>query len=138
MGGRSKAFSCRGLSVAVVFGSIILALLPHGHCELWTSQPSGKGRRYDASGPFQNISAIIQKLTEDYDIRLRPNFGGDALEIGFDIIIASFDAVSEVNMDYTLTLYLNQYWRDERLSFGMEHMNTTLTLGGDFADLIWV
>ena len=34
-----------------------------------------------------------------------------------DLTIASFDAISEVNMDYTITMYLNQYWRDERLAF---------------------
>lgn len=34
-----------------------------------------------------------------------------------DLTIASFDAISEVNMDYTITMYLNQYWQDERLAF---------------------
>ena len=97
-----------------------------------------KKKRLEANAPFENITAVIQELTRDYDIRLRPNFGGNALEIGFDIIIASFDAVSEVNMDYTLTLYLNQYWQDERLAFGTEFFNSTLTLGADFAEKIWV
>ncbi|XP_037968170.2 gamma-aminobutyric acid receptor subunit beta-like [Plutella xylostella] len=53
-----------------------------------------------------------------------------------DLTIASFDAISEVNMDYTITLYLNQYWKDERLGFGLE--DEVLTLSGDFADKIWV
>lgn len=39
-------------------------------------------------------------------------------------------------MDYTITLYLNQYWRDERLSFSKEKYE--LTLSGDFAEKIWV
>lgn len=38
--------------------------------------------------------------------------------------------------DYTLTIYLNQYWRDERLVFGNE--NDYLTLMGDFAEHIWL
>ncbi|GFY09076.1 gamma-aminobutyric acid receptor subunit beta-like [Trichonephila clavipes] len=38
--------------------------------------------------------------------------------------------------DYTLTLYLNQYWQDERLAFSSETYE--LTLSGDFAAKIWV
>ena len=53
-----------------------------------------------------------------------------------EVKIASFDGISEVNMDYTITIYLYQYWRDERLVFGSE--NDYLTLMGDFAESIWV
>jgi hypothetical protein len=34
-------------------------------------------------------------------------------------------------------MYLNQYWKDERLSFSPEE-NRVLTLSGDFAEKIWV
>lgn len=44
-------------------------------------------------------------------------FPGEPLVVGMDLTIASFDAISEVNMDYTITMYLNQYWRDDRLAF---------------------
>nr|XP_027203040.1 gamma-aminobutyric acid receptor subunit alpha-3-like [Dermatophagoides pteronyssinus] len=84
-----------------------------------------------------NVTKILQTILEDYDIRLRPNFGGDPLHIGMDLTIASFDSISEVNMDYTLTLYLHQYWRDERLKFGQDD-NIELTLSGDFSERIWV
>ena len=39
--------------------------------------------------------------------------------------------------DYTITMYLNQYWKDERLSFSPEE-DRVLTLSGDFAEKIWV
>ncbi len=39
--------------------------------------------------------------------------------------------------DYTITMYLNQYWKDDRLSFSPEE-NRVLTLSGDFAEKIWV
>lgn len=72
-----------------------------------------------------------------------------------DIVISSFDSVSEVNMvrfelcafvkanrsflqDYTVTMYLHQYWRDERLSWGEDGRSTSMTLSGDFAKSIWV
>jgi hypothetical protein len=38
--------------------------------------------------------------------------------------------------DYTITMYLNQYWKDERLAFSTD--DETLTLSGDFAEKIWV
>ncbi|UXI22538.1 nose resistant to fluoxetine protein 6-like [Sarcoptes scabiei] len=54
-----------------------------------------------------------------------------------DLSIASFDSISEVNMDYTLTLYLHQYWRDERLMFESDEL-VELTLSGDFSEYIWI
>nr|CAD7597171.1 unnamed protein product [Timema genevievae] len=60
----------------------------------------------------------------------------EPLYVGMDLTIASFDSISEVNMDYTITMYLNQYWKDERLSFSNE--DEILTLSGDFAEKIWV
>ncbi|XP_043233376.1 gamma-aminobutyric acid receptor subunit beta-like [Amphibalanus amphitrite] len=83
-----------------------------------------------------NVTQTIYRLLEGYDIRLRPNFGGDPLYVGMDLTIASFDSISEVNMDYTITMYLNQYWKDERLAFSSGH--DILTLSGDFAEKIWV
>lgn len=40
------------------------------------------------------------------------------------------------SQDYTITMYLNQYWKDERLAFS--HEDEILTLSGDFAEKIWV
>ncbi|XP_054166073.1 gamma-aminobutyric acid receptor subunit beta-like [Oppia nitens] len=85
---------------------------------------------------LDNVTEIIKKILDGYDIRLRPNFGGPPLQVGMDLSIASFDSISEVNMDYTITLYLNQYWKDERLAFSDN--NYELTLSGDFAEKIWV
>ncbi|KAL1506056.1 hypothetical protein ABEB36_005487 [Hypothenemus hampei] len=88
------------------------------------------------SDRLDNVTQTISRLLEGYDIRLRPDFGGAPLLVGMDLTIASFDAISEVNMDYTITLYLNQYWKDERLAFSNE--DEVLTLSGDFAEKIWV
>ncbi|XP_022696149.1 gamma-aminobutyric acid receptor subunit beta-like isoform X1 [Varroa jacobsoni] len=88
---------------------------------------------------LENITDILKNILNGYDIRLRPNFGGKPLHIGMDLLIASFDSISEVNMDYTITLYLNQYWVDERLAFSSgEGGSQELTLSGDFAEKIWV
>ena len=39
--------------------------------------------------------------------------------------------------DYTITIYLNQYWIDDRLAFARNNTDT-MTLTGDFAEKIWV
>uniref|UniRef100_A0A8D8T5B7 Gamma-aminobutyric acid receptor subunit beta-like n=2 Tax=Cacopsylla melanoneura TaxID=428564 RepID=A0A8D8T5B7_9HEMI len=83
-----------------------------------------------------NVTQTISQLLNGYDIRLRPNFGGDPLYVGMDLTIASFDSISEVSMDYTITMYLNQYWKDDRLAFSSE--DEVLTLSGDFTEKIWV
>ncbi|XP_018017186.1 gamma-aminobutyric acid receptor subunit beta-like [Hyalella azteca] len=83
-----------------------------------------------------DVKQTIAELLTDYDIRLRPNFGGEPCYIGMDITIASFDSISEVNMDYTITMYLNQQWTDDRLSFSSD--DEVITLPGEFAEMIWV
>jgi gamma-aminobutyric acid receptor subunit beta len=44
--------------------------------------------------------------------------------------------VRHLLQDYTITMYLNQYWKDERLAFSTD--DEILTLSGDFAEKIWV
>ena len=39
--------------------------------------------------------------------------------------------------DFTITIYLNQYWRDDRLAFSRNPADN-MTLTGDFAEKIWV
>lgn len=92
---------------------------------------------YGDQSRFQNTTDTIERLLKGYDIRLRPQFEVQALRIGMEIIIASFDSISEVNMDYTITMYLNQYWTDERLVYSNDS-DDNLTLTGDFAEKIWV
>ncbi|KAG4074270.1 hypothetical protein HA402_008679 [Bradysia odoriphaga] len=102
------------------------------------------GHKDVAAARLENVTQTITRILEGYDIRLRPNFGGDPLHVGMDLTIASFDSISEVNMDYTITMYLNQYWRDERLAFSAfihengDSYGDMLTLSGDFAEKIWV
>ncbi|KAF3834829.1 hypothetical protein F7725_027387, partial [Dissostichus mawsoni] len=67
------------------------------------------------------VKETVDKLLKGYDIRLRPDFG---------------DMVSEVNMDYTLTMYFQQYWRDKRLAYLGIPLN--LTLDNRVADQLWV
>ncbi|XP_060922906.1 gamma-aminobutyric acid receptor subunit beta-3-like isoform X1 [Limanda limanda] len=95
---------------------------------------------YDTSvnepGNMSFVKETVDKLLKGYDIRLRPDFGGAPVAVGMSIDVASIDMVSEVNMDYTLTMYFQQYWRDKRLAYVGIPLN--LTLDNRVADSLWV
>nr|XP_040028634.1 gamma-aminobutyric acid receptor subunit beta-2a isoform X3 [Gasterosteus aculeatus aculeatus] len=82
------------------------------------------------------VKETVDRLMKGYDIRLRPDFGGAPVAVGMNIDISSIDMVSEVNMDYTLTMYFQQAWRDKRLSYSEIAYN--LTLDNRVADQLWV
>ncbi|XP_075924009.1 gamma-aminobutyric acid receptor subunit beta-2-like isoform X2 [Petromyzon marinus] len=82
------------------------------------------------------VKDTVDSLLRGYDIRLRPDFGGPPVAVGMSIDIASIDMVSEVNMDYTLTMYFQQCWTDKRLSYTVIPLN--LTLDNRVADQLWV
>uniref|UniRef100_A0A3B3D4S6 Gamma-aminobutyric acid type A receptor subunit beta3 n=1 Tax=Oryzias melastigma TaxID=30732 RepID=A0A3B3D4S6_ORYME len=87
-------------------------------------------------GNMSIVKQTVDKLLKGYDIRLRPDFGGPPVAVGMSIDVASIDMVSEVNMDYTLTMYFQQYWRDKRLAYLGIPLN--LTLDNRVADQLWV
>ncbi|XP_006088512.2 gamma-aminobutyric acid receptor subunit beta-1, partial [Myotis lucifugus] len=82
------------------------------------------------------VKETVDRLLKGYDIRLRPDFGGPPVDVGMRIDVASIDMVSEVNMDYTLTMYFQQSWKDKRLSYSGVPLN--LTLDNRVADQLWV
>uniref|UniRef100_A0A672R2H3 Gamma-aminobutyric acid receptor subunit beta-4-like n=1 Tax=Sinocyclocheilus grahami TaxID=75366 RepID=A0A672R2H3_SINGR len=82
------------------------------------------------------VKTTVDKLLKGYDIRLRPDFGGPPVIVGMSINIASIDSISEVNMDYTITMYFQQSWRDKRLAYAEMALN--LTLDNRVADQLWL
>ncbi|XP_018409851.1 PREDICTED: gamma-aminobutyric acid receptor subunit rho-1-like [Nanorana parkeri] len=74
---------------------------------------------------------------DDHDFTMRPGFGGPAIPVGVDVQVESLDSISEVDMDFTMTLYLRHYWKDERLSFPSTN-NQTMTFDGRLVKKIWV
>ncbi|CAG01380.1 unnamed protein product, partial [Tetraodon nigroviridis] len=93
-------------------------------------------RSVNEPGNMSFVKDTVDKLLKGYDIRLRPDFGGPPVAVGMSIDVASIDMVSEVNMDYTLTMYFQQYWRDKRLAYVGIPLN--LTLDNRVADQLWV
>uniref|UniRef100_A0A8C7A4A9 GABA(C) receptor n=1 Tax=Neovison vison TaxID=452646 RepID=A0A8C7A4A9_NEOVI len=74
---------------------------------------------------------------EDHDFSMRPAFGGPAIPVGVDVQVESLDSISEVDMDFTMTLYLRHYWKDERLAFPSTS-NKSMTFDGRLVKKIWV
>ncbi|KAA8578883.1 hypothetical protein FQN60_011522 [Etheostoma spectabile] len=70
-----------------------------------------------------------------YNCYLRPNFNEGPVEIGMSLDIASIDAISEINMDYTATIFLRQRWRDSRLVFPG---NESVSVDGRLVSLLWI
>ncbi|XP_073456722.1 gamma-aminobutyric acid receptor subunit beta-4-like [Aquarana catesbeiana] len=88
------------------------------------------------SGNISVVKKTVDKLLKGYDIRLRPDFGGPPVTVGMSIHISSIDQISEVNMDYTITMYFQQSWRDKRLAYTALPLN--LTLDNRVADQLWL
>ncbi|KAK2843579.1 hypothetical protein Q7C36_011794 [Tachysurus vachellii] len=74
---------------------------------------------------------------EDHDFTMRPAFGGPPIPVGVDVQVESLDTISEVDMDFTMTLYLRHYWKDERLAFPSTN-NQSMTFDSRLVKKIWV
>ncbi|CAH1264591.1 GABRB3 [Branchiostoma lanceolatum] len=97
--------------------------LPH---RTWQNAPG------DADIP--DVEEMLE--VRGYDRNFRPGFGGPPLLVDMSLSVASIDRVSEVDMDYTLTIFLREYWRDERLHFS--ETNRSLSLDGRLVERLWV
>ncbi|TNN37478.1 Gamma-aminobutyric acid receptor subunit delta [Liparis tanakae] len=78
----------------------------------------------------------LDELMKGYARNFRPGIGGPPVNVSMAIEVASIDHISEANMDYTMTVFLRQSWRDDRLSYN--HTNKTLGLDSRFVDKLWV
>ena len=75
--------------------------------------PTCRGRNNHSSEITSELNRILSPA--NYDIRLRPYFGkgGKAVEVHVGIDVQEIFAISEVNMDYQMTVYFRQTWKGE-------------------------
>ncbi|XP_065805210.1 gamma-aminobutyric acid receptor subunit rho-3-like [Labrus bergylta] len=95
-----------------------------------------KLKRQDSTKTLLIKSEQLLRI-EEHDFAMRPGFGGSAIPVGIDVQVESIDSISEVNMDFTMTLYLRHYWKDERLSFPSRN-NQSRTFDSRLVKKIWV
>uniref|UniRef100_A0A8C5G668 GABA(C) receptor n=2 Tax=Gouania willdenowi TaxID=441366 RepID=A0A8C5G668_GOUWI len=128
---------------------LLLCLLVSGECR----KHGGRMRRWTGTDTQKHGSLTPKKLpdftksrkvkteqllkVDDHDFTMRPAFGGPAIPVGVDVQVESLDSISEVDMDFTMTLYLRHYWKDERLSF-TSSTNKSMTFDGRLVKKIWV
>ncbi|KFR02224.1 Gamma-aminobutyric acid receptor subunit pi, partial [Opisthocomus hoazin] len=89
----------------------------------------------EAEGKGEILPPTIQKIIKGYNKYLRPFFDNGPVSVGMSLDIASIDTISEINMDYTATIFLRQRWTDERLCF---NGNKSLSLDGRLVEMLWV
>ncbi|KAG5683872.1 hypothetical protein PVAND_013133 [Polypedilum vanderplanki] len=85
----------------------------------------------------QNVTKIIDSLTENYDKRLRPNYGKMPVNVGVSAYILGIHSFSEENMDFTMDFYFRQYWNDPRLQFKKQPGIEYITPGYEFGRTLW-
>lgn len=109
---------------------------PHINTEIVDQSCTDVGSRSEIKRALEHV------LGPTYDIRLRPDFGQDEkpVRVFISIKVASINEVSEVNMDYRMTIYFQQQWLDRRLNYSdqVENTNCPITLDSRVADQIWV
>ncbi|XP_012981869.1 gamma-aminobutyric acid receptor subunit theta isoform X1 [Mesocricetus auratus] len=82
------------------------------------------------------VQKILDRVLSTYDVRLRPNFGGAPVPVSVSIYVSSIEQISEINMDYTITMFLHQTWKDTRLAYYETNLN--LTLDYRMHEKLWV
>uniref|UniRef100_A0A0N4ZF28 Gamma-aminobutyric acid receptor subunit beta n=1 Tax=Parastrongyloides trichosuri TaxID=131310 RepID=A0A0N4ZF28_PARTI len=103
-------------------------------------QPNNEEINLDQhTGLEVNVTRLLDALIISHDKRIRPNYGGKPTVISVTAHIITISAISEVTMDFSVDLYLRQFWRDTRLAFGKYNtMNiSSLTIGIDMVKSIW-
>ncbi|XP_068096757.1 gamma-aminobutyric acid receptor subunit delta isoform X2 [Hyperolius riggenbachi] len=112
--------------------SIFFALLiiqPTIYCSISTEDIG------DYIGSNIEISWVpnLDGLMRGYARKFRPGIGGPPVTVAVDIEVTSIDHISE---EYTMTVFLRQSWRDERLSYN--HTNKTLGFDSRFVEKLWL
>ncbi|KAM9327085.1 gamma-aminobutyric acid receptor subunit pi [Gastrophryne carolinensis] len=107
----------------------IVTLLSILYSVLYSSGVNGNTKEGEILPP------TIHKLMKGYNKYLRPFFDDGPVTVGMSLDIASIDTISEINMDYTATIFLRQRWTDQRLVF---EGNKSLSLDGRLVELLWV
>lgn len=77
----------------------------------------------------------IDNLLKEYDARVRPNYGGTPVKVGVTMYLLDISELDEKAMDFKMTFYFRQFWRDLRLGYAAKLPE--LTLGAETANKIW-
>jgi hypothetical protein len=94
------------------------------------------GIRCQSAG--EKTSEFLKKTFANYDKVLRPNYGGDPVEVIVSGYILDISDIDELNQEFTITLYLRHEWKDARLQFTESEVGTKqIPLNEEYTNKIW-
>uniref|UniRef100_A0A4W5LUI5 Gamma-aminobutyric acid receptor subunit rho-1 n=1 Tax=Hucho hucho TaxID=62062 RepID=A0A4W5LUI5_9TELE len=132
--------SCVIYCISITYTGVHLAIFTRSclksFCDLFIMPSPILKRGPDMTKSPMTKSEQLLRI-DDHDFTMRPAFGGPPIPVGVDVQVESLDTISEVDMDFTMTLYLRHYWKDERLSFTSTN-NQSMTFDSRLAKKIWV
>ncbi|KAI0224171.1 Glycine receptor subunit alpha-4 [Lamellibrachia satsuma] len=82
------------------------------------------------------VANLTKRLLKTIDKKVRPNVYGGPTLIKCDLYVYSMSSISEVNMDYQLTLHFRLRWEDRRLAY-TEPVSSLIIPPSDISDL-WI
>lgn len=84
------------------------------------------------------ISTILNHLFDNgYDRQIRPQLGGEPLEVTVNMAIRSMGNVDEQKQTFSLDCYFRQFWRDTRLKYNSTSRLDELPMNWQFLYKIW-
>ncbi|XP_014664570.1 PREDICTED: gamma-aminobutyric acid receptor subunit beta-like [Priapulus caudatus] len=108
-----------------------------------SADPACNSKYIQADGSV-NVTDILENILKQYDKRLRPNYGGEGVQVNVSMHVLYIGSMSEVGMDFTSDFYFRQFWFDTRLSYAScrpeDHSKLPefLTVGANMLQHIWV
>ncbi|EDO49903.1 predicted protein, partial [Nematostella vectensis] len=83
---------------------------------------------------YKQATEAMNNLLRNYDKRIRPYSNTDKLNITVQLAVERFGDIREKEMDFSLEVYLNQTWHDDRLNHTLDH---PIILSGEFKGSVW-
>ncbi|XP_073999928.1 gamma-aminobutyric acid receptor subunit alpha-6-like [Rhodnius prolixus] len=120
----SAEFSCSCVT-------IIRVLVLFATCSVTSGVPYQREFTTNVTGTLNSLL-----LNNNYDKRIRPDFGGPPLLVEVNMHIKSLGPVSENDETYTMDVYFRQAWHDRRLSFSVPGVEE-FSMSWLFLDKIW-
>ncbi|KAL3880818.1 hypothetical protein ACJMK2_033025, partial [Sinanodonta woodiana] len=88
------------------------------------------------SKKMQEMSEALDRMLMYYDKRIRPDYGGDPVEVTVNFNVRSMGPISEMDMIFTMDCYFRQIWTDKRLAMNISGLDT-VALNIQILDRIW-
>uniref|UniRef100_A0A1I8HYA7 Gamma-aminobutyric acid receptor subunit beta n=3 Tax=Macrostomum lignano TaxID=282301 RepID=A0A1I8HYA7_9PLAT len=81
---------------------------------------------------------FIAKIFEKYDKSIPPSmYTGKTTIVRVSLMVHAMSSINVIDMDYSVNMFLRQYWNDTRLAYAHRGYNESLTLNSKKSEL-WV